>query len=66
MTRSLIRRSAIVLAAVGVLASTLAGPVAAHRHHDENDDRRHNDNAVFFAADGMRQDLVARYAAQGA
>ena len=65
MTRSLIRRSAVVLAAVGVLASSLAAPVAARRHHDENDDRRHNDNAVFFAADGMRQDLVARYASKG-
>ena len=65
MTRSLIRRSAVILAAVGVLASSLAAPVAARRHHDDNDDRRHNDNAVFFAADGMRQDLVARYAAKG-
>ena len=65
MTRSLVRRSAVILAAVGVLASTLAGPVSAHRHHDENDDGRHNDNAVFFASDGMRQDLVARYASRG-
>jgi 2',3'-cyclic-nucleotide 2'-phosphodiesterase (5'-nucleotidase family)/predicted AlkP superfamily phosphohydrolase/phosphomutase len=64
VARSLIRRTAVAVAAAGVLASTLVAPVAANRHHD-NDDGRHSDNAVFFASDGLRQDLVARYASMG-
>ncbi len=65
MVRSLIRRTAVAVAAIGVLASTLVAPVAANRHQHDNDDGRHSDNAVFFASDGMRQDLVARYASMG-
>ena len=65
-------RSAALAAALLTFGIALAGaptpaaagvperrPVNGSSHHDKND------RAVFFAADGMRQDLVERYAAQG-
>jgi 2',3'-cyclic-nucleotide 2'-phosphodiesterase (5'-nucleotidase family)/predicted AlkP superfamily phosphohydrolase/phosphomutase len=67
VARSLIRRLAVVLAIVGVLASTVVAPVAARRadHDGGGGHRGKSDNAVFFASDGLRQDLVARYGSLG-
>jgi 2',3'-cyclic-nucleotide 2'-phosphodiesterase (5'-nucleotidase family)/predicted AlkP superfamily phosphohydrolase/phosphomutase len=52
----------LLLAVVGLLASTVAAPAAAAPPPGKGPS---SGTAVFFAADGMRQDLVARYAAQG-
>src|SRR6185295_19601488 len=56
-------RSIVLLTLVSLLAGLLAAPVVAAKHGDGQDGTV--DKAVFFAADGMRQDLVAKYAAAG-
>jgi 2',3'-cyclic-nucleotide 2'-phosphodiesterase (5'-nucleotidase family) len=57
------RRLLLLPAVLALVGSSLAVPVAASDHpgHAEDD----HASAVFFTADGLRQDLVARYAAQG-
>ncbi|MFN8630353.1 MAG: 5'-nucleotidase C-terminal domain-containing protein [Chloroflexota bacterium] len=63
MTNAVRRRRLLLLPAVLALIGTAAAaPVTAH---DSGPGRPHRDPAVFFAADGMRQDLVARYAREG-
>ena len=62
MIRSPIRRSLFVLAVAGLLASSVAAPAVAIAPPGKG---APSDTAVFFASDGMRQDLVAKYAAQG-
>ena len=62
MIRSPIRRSMFVLAVVGLLASSVAAPVVAKPPPGKGPA---SDSAVLFASDGMRQDLVEKYAAQG-
>ena len=52
---------ATVLAAVAAGSASSAGVSAARPAAQKPE----TDKAVFFAADGMRQDLVAKYAAQG-
>src|SRR5690242_1722118 len=58
VTRLLRRTLALVL-----LFSAIFAPLAAQAGGDGPG--RRNPGAVFFVSDGMRQDLVARYAAQG-
>ena len=62
MIRSPIRRSMFVLAVVGLLASSVAAPVVAKPPPGKG---APSDSAVLFASDGMRQDQVEKYAAQG-
>ena len=62
MIRPPIRRSMFVLAVVGLLASSVAAPVVAKPPPGKG---APSDSAVLFASDGMRQDLVEKYAAQG-
>lgn len=51
----------VVAAIVGALLLTAAVPLAAGRATDKPT----TDKLVFFAADGMRQDLAEKYASQG-
>jgi 2',3'-cyclic-nucleotide 2'-phosphodiesterase (5'-nucleotidase family) len=62
VVRSPIRRLAALLAAAGLLSTMLAGPAAAAPPPGKG---QPSNTAVFFVADGMRQDKVAAYAAQG-
>src|SRR3954468_16021506 len=62
VNRSLLRRPVTLIAVAGLLATMLAGPVSAAPPPGKGPDAG---TAVFFVADGMRQDLVAKYAAQG-
>ena len=63
MTLAARRRRLLLLPAIlALVGSSLAVPAAASGPQLAPGD---NDNAVFFAADGLRQDLVARYASQG-
>ena len=62
MTRFPIRRSMFVLAVAGLLASSVAAPVVAKPPPGKG---APSDSAVLFASDGMRQDQVEKYAAQG-
>ena len=62
MVRSSLRRSTLLLSVVALLASVVAAPAIAAPPAGKG---APSDTAVFFAADGMRQDLVAKYAAQG-
>ena len=62
MIRSPIRRSMFVLAVAGLLASSVAAPVVAKPPPGKG---APSDTAVLFASDGMRQDQVEKYAAQG-
>jgi hypothetical protein len=59
----------VALAAVVALAPVLAvlPATAGQAAPSGADDARHkpSDRAVFFTSDGLRQDLVRRYAAQG-
>jgi 2',3'-cyclic-nucleotide 2'-phosphodiesterase (5'-nucleotidase family) len=66
--RSWLRRSTILLSLVALLATAVAGPAAAAGPGSGGPPAgkgRPAETAVFFASDGMRQDLVAKYAAQG-
>ncbi len=66
---SLIRfRSLVVLSALMVLfvltaGTPIAGSTSSHDRYHHGKPKR--ETAVFFAADGMRQDIVARYASKG-
>lgn len=61
MTSTVHRRRLLLLpAAIALLGSALAAPASASVPVPAA-----NSGAVFFAADGLRQDLVARYAGQG-
>jgi 2',3'-cyclic-nucleotide 2'-phosphodiesterase (5'-nucleotidase family) len=62
VVRSPIRRLAALLAAAGLLSTILAGPASAAPPPGKGPA---SGTAVFFVSDGMRQDLVAKYAAQG-
>ena len=60
--KSLVRvRAVSLLSAIALLAGVLTVPVAAAPASNATA----TDGAVFFASDGLRQDLVAKYAAQG-
>ena len=61
--RSRVPRIPIVVAVVVLLAGMLPAAVAAVG--DRGGGQRPEDRAVFFVGDGMRQDLIAKYAAQG-
>jgi 2',3'-cyclic-nucleotide 2'-phosphodiesterase (5'-nucleotidase family) len=56
------RRLLLLPAVLALVGSTIAVPAAAYA---PTPGRTAEDNAVFFTADGLRQDIVARYAAQG-
>jgi len=62
VVRSLLRRSTLVFSVVALLASLAAAPAAAAPPPGKG---APSDTAVFFVADGLRQDIVAKYAAQG-
>jgi 2',3'-cyclic-nucleotide 2'-phosphodiesterase (5'-nucleotidase family)/predicted AlkP superfamily pyrophosphatase or phosphodiesterase len=62
VVRSPIRRLAALLAAAGLVSTILAGPASAAPPPGKGPA---SGTAVFFVSDGMRQDMVARYAAQG-
>ncbi len=49
----------------GLLPGSAAGAGAVSIAGRDTDGRRDTDRAVFFVADGLRQDLVATYAAKG-
>jgi hypothetical protein len=58
------RRSAIVLAAVLALVASMAAALPSSAGPQAQADRRGKDDPVLlFAADGLRQDIVERYAA---
>ncbi|MFC7495616.1 MULTISPECIES: 5'-nucleotidase C-terminal domain-containing protein [unclassified Nocardioides] len=66
------RRSAVLVAVAALVApaavtALATGPTQAtpSGHGRGHDDDRHQQKAVFFASDGLRQDLVEKYAAQG-
>ena len=62
MTPSIRRSRPVLLLTLFVLLfAAVAAPVSAKQKPPKGPD----DNAVFFASDGMRQDLVAKYAGQG-
>ena len=62
MTPSIRRSRPVLLLTLFVLLfAAVAAPVSAKQKPPDGPD----DKAVFFAADGMRQDIVAKYAAQG-
>ncbi len=66
MTSAPRRRRLLLLPAILALAgSALAAPAAASGPHGSGGRPNDDDKAVFFAADGLRQDIVARYASQG-
>ncbi|HET7828673.1 MAG TPA: alkaline phosphatase family protein, partial [Candidatus Limnocylindrales bacterium] len=63
MPRSSPVRFSLLLVIAALLAATVGGPVSAAPPPGKggNDTSK----AIFFAADGMRQDIVEKYAAQG-
>ena len=61
--RSRVPRVPVVIAIAALLVGLL--PAAAAARDDNGGGHRPDDGAVFFVSDGMRQDLVAKYAAQG-
>ena len=63
MTSSVRLRSLILLVLASLLAGLVAAPVSAAAPPGKG--KPTPGKAVFFAADGMRQDLVAKYAAAG-
>ncbi len=56
------RRLLLLPAILALVGSSLAVPAVASGPRDRGDDAS---GAVFFAADGLRQDIVSRYASQG-
>ena len=67
---STVRRVLLLPVLIALLASSVAAPATARNpqqpdwgHGGGGHDR--DDGAVFFAADGLRQDLVERYASRG-
>ena len=54
-----------VLAAASLLMLVLAGPSAGHGQKPKPKPRPLTEKAILFAADGMRPDLVERYADAG-
>ena len=66
MTSSSHRRRFLLLPAViALVGSALAVPAAASGPHGSGGPSPNEDKAVFFTADGLRQDIVAKYAGQG-
>lgn len=61
LTTALLTSSGLVLTLPGTPAAATPAPAVAPAKHPSGKTGK----AVFFAADGMRQDLVERYAAQG-
>jgi 2',3'-cyclic-nucleotide 2'-phosphodiesterase (5'-nucleotidase family) len=62
VTRARVRRPLILLTVLGLLAGLVGSPVAAAPPAGKG---QPTNTAVFFASDGLRQDLVVKYAAQG-
>jgi 2',3'-cyclic-nucleotide 2'-phosphodiesterase (5'-nucleotidase family) len=58
-------RSLVALTTLSLLMTLAVAPAVAGNDKDHGSPGARTDSAVFFAADGMRQDLVERYAAQG-
>ena len=65
MPRSAVLRPVVFLSLVALLVQLVAAPVAAAPPSGKGAPAPAKNGAVFFAADGLRQDIVARYAAQG-
>ncbi len=70
VTLHLRARSIVLLSVIALLFGLMAAPVAAapgvdHHSRGGHDSNPPTDKAVFFAADGMRQDLVEKYADRG-
>ncbi len=70
VTLHLRARSIVLLSVIALLFGLMAAPVAAapgvdHHSGGGHDSNPPTDKAVFFAADGMRQDLVEKYADAG-
>ena len=70
--RMVLARLVVITAILGLLVpgSALAAPLASRQVPDRppaghEDDHSRASKAVFFVADGLRQDIVARYAADG-
>ena len=63
MPRFAVHRPLVLFAVFALLIQLVAAPVAAAPPADVH--KPPTDTAVFFASDGLRQDLVAKYAAQG-
>ena len=59
------RRFLLLPAIVALVGSALAVPAAASGPHGSGGPPSNEDKAVFFAADGLRQDIVAKYAGAG-
>ncbi len=72
MVRVPLRQSTLLLTVLALLASLVAMPVSAKQPAGNGQPSQPagkgqpSGTAVFFASDGIRQDLVAKYAAQGA
>ncbi len=62
MTRSVPARLTFLFTVIALFGSLIAAPVSAAPPAGKG---HPSDTAVFFASDGLRQDLVAQYAAQG-
>ncbi|MFL5724893.1 MAG: alkaline phosphatase family protein [Chloroflexota bacterium] len=62
MPRSAVLRPVVFLSTFALLLQIVAAPVAAAPPQGKG---APTGTAVFFASDGMRQDIVAKYAAQG-
>ena len=62
MPRSTVLRPVVLLSVLALLLQLIAAPVAAAPPPGKGPA---SGTAVFFVADGMRQDIVAKYAAQG-
>ncbi|HET9346062.1 MAG TPA: 5'-nucleotidase C-terminal domain-containing protein [Candidatus Limnocylindrales bacterium] len=65
MPRFAVLRPVVLLTVLALVIQLVAAPVAAAPPAGKGKPTAANQGAVFFAADGLRQDIVARYAAQG-
>jgi 2',3'-cyclic-nucleotide 2'-phosphodiesterase (5'-nucleotidase family)/predicted AlkP superfamily phosphohydrolase/phosphomutase len=63
--RFVVLRPVVLLSTLALLAQLIAVPVAAAPPGDAGRPNAATQGAVFFAADGLRQDQVEKYAAQG-
>ena len=64
MTRSSRLRSIVLLSLVTLVATLAWAPVAGATGQSNQGSKPLPDKAILFAADGMRPDLVERYAAR--
>ncbi|HEX5014854.1 MAG TPA: 5'-nucleotidase C-terminal domain-containing protein [Candidatus Limnocylindrales bacterium] len=65
MPRFAVLRPVVVLIVLSLLIGLVAAPVAAAPPAGKGKPSAATNGAVFFASDGLRQDLVAKYVAQG-